>query len=90
MSIKTRAHVLIEEELVKEIDRFVGKRKRSSFISEAARKELKRLKQLSLIKKLKGAWKDADHPELSGKSGAYKWVRKLREEDKKALRKKLA
>ncbi len=61
MSIKTRAHVLIEEELVKEIDRFVGKKKRSSFISEAAKKELKRLKQLSLIKKLKGTWRDADH-----------------------------
>ena len=89
MSIKTRAHVLIEEELVKEIDRFVGKRKRSSFISEAAKKELKKLKQLSLIKKLKGTWRDADHPELAGKGGTYKWVRKLREEDEKALRKKL-
>ncbi len=86
MTTKTRAHILMEEELVKEIDRFVGKKKRSSFISEAARKELKRLKQLSLIKKLKGAWKDADHPELSGKGGTHKWVRKLREGDKKALR----
>ncbi len=90
MSIKTRAHVLIEEELVREIDRFVGKKRRSSFISEAAKKELKRLKQLSLIRRLKGTWKDADHPELAGKEGTYKWVRRLREEDKKSLRKKLA
>ncbi len=90
MSIKTRAHVLIEEELVREIDRFVGKKKRSNFISEAAKKELKRLKQLSIIKKLKGTWKDVDHPELAGKRGTCKWVRKLREEDEKALRKKLA
>ncbi len=90
MSIKTRTHVLIEEELVKGIDRFVGKKRRSSFISEAAKKELKRLKQLSLIKKLKGTWKDADHPELTGKRGTYKWIRKLREEDEESLRKKLA
>jgi len=47
MSIKTREHVLIEEDIVKEIDRLVGKKKRSSFISEATRKELKRLKQFS-------------------------------------------
>lgn len=90
MSIKTRAHVLIEEDIVKEIDRLVGKKKRSSFISEATKKELKRLKQFSLIKKLKGVWKDEDHPELVGKKGTYKWVRKLRAEDEKALRKKLA
>ncbi|MFZ6016807.1 MAG: hypothetical protein ACOYU0_04180 [Nitrospirota bacterium] len=90
MSIKARAHVIIEEDIVKEIDRLVGKKKRSSFISEAAKKELKRVKQLSLIKKLKGVWKDADHPELSDKEGTYKWVRKLRDEDERVLRKKLA
>ena len=90
MSAKTRAHVIIQEDIVKEIDRLVGKRKRSSFISEATQKELKRLKQISLIKKLKGSWKDEDHPELRGKEGAYKWVRKLRSEDEKILRKKLA
>lgn len=90
MSTKTRTHVLIAEDIVKEIDKLVGKKKRSGFISEAAQKELKRLKQLSLIKKLRGTWKDADHPEMTGKGGTYKWVRKLRTEDEKILRGKLA
>lgn len=90
MSTKARAHVIIEEALVKEIDRLIGKKKRSGFIAAAAKKELKRIKQLSVIKKLKGTWKDADHPELTGKEGTYKWVRKLRDEDEKILRKKLA
>lgn len=90
MGTKTRTHVIIGEDIVKEIDRLVGKRKRSSFISEATQKELKRLKQISLIKKLKGSWKDEDHQELKGKEGTYKWVRKLRDEDEKVLRKKLA
>ena len=71
MGIKTRAHVLIEENIAKEIDRFVGKKKRSAFISEAAKKELKRLKQLSLIRKLKGTRKDENHRELSGKEDSY-------------------
>lgn len=90
MGIKARAHVIIEEDIVKEIDSLVGKRRRSSFISEATKKELKRLKQASLIKKLKGVWKDKDHPEMAVKEGTYKWVRKLRDEDEKVLRKKLA
>jgi hypothetical protein len=88
--VKTRAHVIVEEDLLKEIDRLVGKKKRSSFISDAAKKELLRLNQLALLGKLKGVWKDEDHADMRGKDGTYKWVRKLRREDEKALRKKLA
>ncbi len=54
------------------------------------KKELKGVKQLSIIKKFKGTWKDEDHPELTGKEGTYRWVRKLRDEDEKMLRKKFA
>ncbi|MEW6409204.1 MAG: hypothetical protein AB1488_03710 [Nitrospirota bacterium] len=90
MSVRTKAHVIIEKDIVKEIDRLVGKKKRSSFVSEATKKELKRLKQFSLIKRFKGAWRDEDHPEMTGRDGTYKWVRKLRSEDEKVLRKKLA
>lgn len=89
MGVKTRAHVIVEEEILKDIDRLVGKKKRSSFITNATKKELQRLNQLPVLRKLKGAWKDKDHPELQGKDGAYKWVRKLRQEDEKILRKKL-
>lgn len=90
MGIKARAHVIVEEEVLKDIDRLVGKKKRSSFITNAAKKELQRLNQISTLKKLKGAWKDEDHPEMKGKNGSYKRVRKLRQEDEKILREKLA
>ncbi len=90
MSAKTRAHVIVDEGILKEIDRLVGKKKRSSFIADAAKKELQRLNQLSLLKKLKGSWKDEDHPDMEGKGGTYKWVRRLRQENEKILRKKLA
>jgi metal-responsive CopG/Arc/MetJ family transcriptional regulator len=53
--MKTRAHVIVDEGILKEIDCLVGKNKRSSFIAEAAKKELQRLNQLSLLRKLKGA-----------------------------------
>jgi hypothetical protein len=90
MIVKSKAHVIVEESLLKEIDRLVGKKKRSSFIADTAKKELQRLNQLSLLKKLKGSWKDEDHPEMKGKEGTYRWVRKIRQEDEKILRGKIA
>lgn len=89
MNIKKRAHVIIDENILREIDRLIGKKKRSSFIADAAKKELKKLNQLLLLKKLKGTWKDADHPDMQGKNGAYRWVRKLRDKDERLLKRKL-
>ena len=86
MSVKTRAHVIVDESILKEIYRLVGKNKRSSFIAEAAKKELQRLNQLALLRKLQGAWKDKDHPEMQGKEGTERWVRVLREENELTLR----
>jgi len=90
MNVKTKAHVVVDEDILREIDRLAGKKKRSSFIEEAAKKELQRLNQLSLLGKLKGVWKDEDHPDMRGKDGTYKAVRKLRQENEKTLREKLA
>jgi len=76
---KVRAHLFIPQEILNEIDTLVGKRKRSEFIAEAARKELKRLKLQKALEKAAGAWRDENYPEISQK-GAYRWVRDLREE----------
>ena len=90
MSVKTRAHVVVDEAILKEIDRLAGKKRRSSFIEDAAKRELQRLNQLSLLKKLKGAWADEDHPEMKGKAGTSRWVRNLRRKDDDTLGRKLA
>jgi len=79
-----RTHVVLSEDLVKDIDAMVGSRKRSSFITQAAEKELMRLRQVEALKAAAGAWKDKDHPEL--KEGAAIWVRELREENERSLR----
>jgi hypothetical protein len=83
-----RTHVVLSEQLVKEIDTVVGRRQRSSFISQAAEKELMRRRQLAALDAVSGAWKDKDHPEL--KQGAAQWVRKLRRESERRLRKETA
>ena len=66
-------------QLASQIDTIVGKRGRSSFLTQAAEKELMRLRQLIALETAAGAWKDKDHPEL--KQGAAKYVEKLRRED---------
>jgi dethiobiotin synthetase len=77
MNIK-RTHIVIPQHLVAEIDTIVGKRGRSAFLTQAAEKELMRLRQIKALESAAGSWKDKDHPELKG--GAAQWVKKLRQE----------
>ena len=71
-----RTRIVIPQELVAEIDAFVGKRGRSKFLTQAAEKELMRLRQIAALEAATGSWKDRDHPEL--KHGAAKWTKQLR------------
>ena len=73
-----RAHVILPDELVKEIDALVGPRGRSAFLVETATKEVKRRKLLAFLQSDEPAWRDEDHPELAG--GTEAWVRRLRME----------
>jgi metal-responsive CopG/Arc/MetJ family transcriptional regulator len=79
-----RTHVVIPEQLVKEIDALVGSRQRSHFLTQAAERELMRLRQLRALDSATGAWKNKDHSEL--KQGSSKWIRKLRQENESRLR----
>ena len=73
-----RAHVVLPEDLVRDIDKIAGSRGRSAFLADLARREIKRQHMLQVFKRKEPIWKDADHPEL--KAGAAEWVRKLRAE----------
>lgn len=85
-SIRTRrAHVVLPEDLVREIDSLVGSRGRSNFLVETAREAIRRRKLLEFLDKRTAVWSDADHPELSGGSAA--WVRKIRRESEQRLKK---
>jgi hypothetical protein len=52
-----RAHVVIPDQLVAEIDRLVVKRGRSQFLVQAATFEVKRQRQLAALRTATGAWK---------------------------------
>jgi hypothetical protein len=76
-----RAHILLPEDLAREIDALVGSRGRSAFLVETAREAVKRRKLLRFLDSSEPAWDDRDHPELV--RGSAPWVRKLRRESEK-------
>ncbi|MBI5489887.1 MAG: hypothetical protein HY905_21305 [Deltaproteobacteria bacterium] len=77
-----RTHVVLSKELVEEIDRIVGRRRRSEFIADAAARELLRQRQILALERAAGAWRAADHPEIRS---AALFVRKLRRENERRL-----
>ncbi len=79
-----RTHVVLSDQLVKDIDELVGGRQRSSFLTQAAERELMRLRQLKALDELV-PWDEKQHPEL--KQGAAKYVRKLRRQDEQRFKK---
>ena len=81
-----RAHILLPQDLVREIDALVGPRGRSAFLVETAREALRRKKLLRFLEGDEPAWKDADHPELA--KGAAAWVRGLRQQNESRRGKK--
>jgi hypothetical protein len=85
MLMNKRTHVVLSEQLVKDIDSIVGSRQRSSFLTRAAERELMRLRQLKAVEAAAGAWKDKDHPELKG--GAAKYISKMRKLDERRIEK---
>jgi hypothetical protein len=61
-----RTSVQLPPEVVAEIDKIVGRRRRSAFLVELARREIKRQRLLKVFADREPIWKDADHhPELA-------------------------
>lgn len=79
-----RTHVVLDERLVKDIDRLVGARRRSHFLTQAAEEKLIRIRQLKALEEI-SSWNDKDHPEL--RRGAAEWVKKLRHESERRFQK---
>ena len=73
----TRTHILLPEDLVREIDVITGPRGRSAFLAETAREAVRRKKLLQFQESDLQAWNDADHPEFA--QGAAAWVGGLRQ-----------
>ena len=77
----TRAHVVIPEELLREVDALVGPRGRSEFFVEAAREKVARMRLREAADKLGGSLADVNIPGWESSEAAAEWVRSLRREN---------
>jgi hypothetical protein len=68
-------------EVIAEIDKMVSQGKRTSFLVDLAKREIKLDRQRKALRSARGAWKAEDHPELA--DGAAKWVHDIRQESVK-------
>jgi len=78
---RKQSNFLLPEDLIEELRRTVPKREQSRVVSEALRRELKRLKLQKALQTSFGAWKDEDHPEL--REGAESFVKAMRRSTRK-------
>ncbi|MDQ2776691.1 MAG: hypothetical protein M3Y57_17495 [Acidobacteriota bacterium] len=79
MLARKRAHVILPEDLLAEVDILVGQRGRSAFLAEVIGAEVRRRKLLKALQEARGSWKIEDHPELAHGSEAF--VEELRSEN---------
>jgi hypothetical protein len=68
-------------DVIAEIDKIVSPGKRTAFLVELAKREIKLSRQRQALRAATGAWKAEDHPELA--EGAAEWVREIRQESVK-------
>jgi len=81
-----RTNVTLPEELVREIDRVAGRRKRSQFIVEAVRERLAKLRFSEALAQAAGAWSDENHPDLVTQEDINSYLRRARRATDKRIR----
>jgi metal-responsive CopG/Arc/MetJ family transcriptional regulator len=84
--VMARAHVVMPRELLEQVDELVGSRKRSEFIAEAVRNEVRHQRQSRAIRESAGILDPADYPEWEDSAA---WVHNLRQADSRHRDKKL-
>jgi hypothetical protein len=84
--MKTKAHLVIPHEVLEEVDRIAGKRKRSLFITEATREKLDRELFLKALDETTGTWTDKNHPELRTDGDVERYVREKRQSYRKRVK----
>ena len=88
MTAPTRAHIILPEDLLAEVDRVAGKRKRSHFVESAIREKLSREALSAALRESAGAIDLESYPEWKTPERVSAWVRSLRREDDVRLARK--
>lgn len=75
---RRRAHIVLPQELIDEIDSLVGPRKRSQFVQEAIEDKIGRRRRVEAFDKVVGSLVNAGPPEWATSESAAQWVHDLR------------
>jgi len=76
--MRSKTHVILDSDILHEVDRIAGKRRRSLFIEEAVREKLEKVRFLSVLEDTKGAWSERRHPELKTSRAVSQYIREKR------------
>ena len=85
-----RAHIVVPEEVLQEVDRVAGRRKRSQFVTDAIREKLARAVLTSALDECAGSLDLQEYPEWSTPDEVSAWVRNVRAGDDARLLRKLS
>ncbi|MBI2267225.1 MAG: hypothetical protein HYU64_19025 [Armatimonadetes bacterium] len=85
---KTRTNVVLPRDLVKAMDKIVGKKKRSDFLALAAQEKLARINFGRSADAAFGAWKDEEYPFLSTEEDVNEFLAGFRAPAAKRLHKR--
>lgn len=75
---RRRAHVVLSDDLLREVDARVGQRQRSEFIQEAIEEKLARLSRVEAFERVVGSLKNVETPGWETPEAAAQWVHDLR------------
>jgi len=75
---RNRVLVPFPQEVIAEVDAMVEHGKRTAFLVDLAKREIKLHQQRNALRACAGSWKPEDHPELA--QGSAAWVRRIRAE----------
>lgn len=84
-----RTHILVPRDLVEEVDRIAGQRKRSEFFVEAVQEKLLRERQKEALAATAGALAGSHHPEWETPEKTSQWVHDRRRAEDEHRAKKL-
>lgn len=84
--MKSKAHLVIPTEILEEVDKIAGKKKRSLFIAEATREKLEKERFLKTLEETHGVWTDQNHPELRTNKDMERYVREKRQSYRKRMK----
>ena len=83
-----RTHIILPDELVEALDRLVGKRRRSAFITEALRERLGREQLLRALNESAGILKEEQYPHWATPVKVARWVRDIRRQGERTQRRR--